>query len=184
MVLREKLYTVEEFWVIARQPENESRRLELDEGVIVEMASSKPKNTVIAGRIIYYLNGHVIPRNLGYVTVPDGGFKLASGKARQPDAAFISKTRLPGLPDEFTLAPDLAVEVVSENEDVFKKAHEYLRAGTRIVWAVYPDEQTVYVLRLDEDGGLHSQPFPIDATLDGGEVLPDFSLPVRYIFSI
>jgi Uma2 family endonuclease len=184
MTLREQLYTVEEFWKIARLPENEGRRLELDEGVIVEMASSSPKNTVIAGRIIYYLNGHVIPNNLGYVMVPDGGFKLASGKARQPDAAFVSKTRLPQLPREFNIAPDLAVEVVSENEDVFKKAHEYLRAGTQLVWAVYPDEQTVYVLRLDEDGRLHSQPFPIDATLDGGEVLPGFMLPVRDIFSI
>ncbi len=34
MVIRDKPYTAEEFWEIARLPENEGRRLELDEGVI------------------------------------------------------------------------------------------------------------------------------------------------------
>lgn len=182
MVIRDKLYTAEEFWVIARLPENEGRRLELDEGVIVEMAASSPKNTVIAGRVIHYLNAFVIPRDLGYVTTPDGGFKLAPKKVRQPDAAFISKTRAPELPDEFEIAPDLAVEVVSPNEDIFKKAGEYLRAGTRMVWALYADEQTVYVFHLDEDGKLSAQPMGMDETLDGEDVLPGFKLAVKDIF--
>jgi Uma2 family endonuclease len=182
MVLQEKLYSAEEFWEFARQPENESRRLELEEGVIVEMASSSPTNTVIAGRVIYFLNAHVIPNNLGYVTVPDGGFRLAAKRVRQPDAAFISRSRLPELPKEFQIAPDLAVEVVSPNEDVLKKVNEYLRAGTRMVWAIYADEKSVYVFTLDEDGSLRGQPHGVDDTLDGGDVLPGFALPVREIF--
>lgn len=182
MVVQEKLYTAEEFWEFARQPENELRRLELDEGIIVEMASSPPTNTVIAGRVIYFLNAHVIPHDLGYVTVPDGGFKLAPRKTRQPDAAFISKARMPKLPHEFNIAPDLAVEVVSPNEDVLKKVNEYLRAGTRFVWAIYADEWTLYVFRLDEDGHLHGQPFGIGDIVDGGDVLPGFTLAVKDIF--
>lgn len=80
MVLGKKLYTVEEFWEIAHLPENEERRLELEDGVIVEMAVSSPINTVTAGRILHYLNAFVIPRDLGYVTGADGGFKLASSR--------------------------------------------------------------------------------------------------------
>ena len=182
MVLREKLYSVEEFRQIARRSENENRRLELDDGVIIEMAASKPINTVTAARMIYFLNTFVIPRNLGYVTAPDGGFKVAARTTRQPDAGYISKARMPALPADFEIAPDLAVEVVSENEDIFKKAHEYLRAGTQQVWAMYPEEKMVYVLTLDQDGGLHSAPFDIDDTLDGGSVLPGFTLAVRDIF--
>jgi Uma2 family endonuclease len=182
MAVREKLNTAEEFWEIARLPENEGRRLELEDGVIVDMGSSSPINTVIAGRIGYFLNAWVIPRDLGYVTGPDGGFKLASRSARQPDVAFISKERLPHLPKEFTIAPDLAVEVVSPNEDVFKKANEYLRAGSRMVWGVYADEKMVYVFRLDENGDVRSTPYGIDAALDGGDALPSFTLPVREIF--
>ncbi len=184
MVAREheQLYTAEAFWELARLPENQGKRLELDEGELVEMAASKPINTIIAGRIIYYLNAFVIPQDLGYVTVPDGGYKLAPKTVRQPDAAFISKARAPKIPHEFQTAPDLAVEIVSPHEDVWKKANEYLRAGTQMVWAVYPDDQMVYVFRLNSDGSLRGQPFDIHAALDGGEVLPGFTLAVKEIF--
>ncbi len=182
MILEEKLYTAEEFWEVAQLPENEGRRLELEDGVIVEMASSKPINTVIAGRVIHFLNAFVIPKNLGYVTVPDGGFELSPKTVCQPDAAFVSKKLLPKLPSNFKLAPDLAVEIVSKNEDVLKKTNEYFRAGTQIVWAIYADEKAVYVFQLDDDSNLRGKTFGIDDILDGGDVLPGFSLPVRDIF--
>ncbi len=183
MVVQEKLYTAEEFWEIASQPENDGRRLELDEGVIVEMAPSSQENTVIAARLIYFLSAHILAKGLGYVTAPDGGFKLGASKARQPDAAFLSKARHAELGDSvFPVAPDLAVEVVSPNEDVFKKVNEYLRAGTHLVWVVYPDEMTVYVCRLDDEGNLRSHPVGVEGILDGGDVLPGFTLPVRDIF--
>lgn len=183
MALREKLYTADEFFEIARLPENEEKRLELEDGVIVDMGSSSRLNTIVAMRIAHFLNAHVIPNDLGYVTGPDGGFKLTTGRVRRPDVGFISKEHnieLKGV--EFDFAPDLAVEVVSPDEDVFRKANEYLRSGGKIVWAAYTDEQTVYVMRLDSDGSLHSIPYTISDTLDGGDVLPDFRLPVRDIF--
>jgi Uma2 family endonuclease len=183
MVLeREKLYTAEEFWDIAQLPENQDKRLELEDGVIVEMGSSSPANTVTAARIVYFLNGFVIPRDLGYVTGADGGFKVGPKRVRQPDVGFISKARAPKLPKRFDLAPDLAVEVVSPDEDVFKKAKEYIRAGTRIVWAVYADEKVIDVITPTEDGEFHVQELAISDTLDGGAVLPGFSLPVLDIF--
>jgi Uma2 family endonuclease len=182
MLLGERLYTAEEFFEIAGLPENDEKRLELDDGEIVEMAPSSPKNTVLAMRIGYFLNAYVIPRNLGYVTGADGGFKLSEKQVRQPDVAFISKARVPKLPKRFEIAPDLAIELVSPDEDIFKKAREYLHAGTRLVWAVYADEKTVYVFQLDDDGSLRSKPFDLNATLDGGDVLPGFSIPVKDIF--
>ena len=182
MLLLEKLYTFEEFWDIAQLPENEDKRLELEDGVIVEMPSSSPTNTVTAMRIGHFLNAFVIPRDLGWVTGADGGFKLGTRQSRQPDVGFISKVRVPELPKRFLLAPDLAIEIVSPNEDIYKKALEYLRAGTRIVWAVYSEDKTVHVMRLDEDGGIKSLPFGIEATVDGGDVLPGFTLAVRDIF--
>ncbi len=181
---QQKLYTAEEFREIARLPENEGRRLELEEGEIVEMPASKPISTILAMRIGHFLNAFVIPRDLGYVTGADGGFKLGPGTVRQPDAAFVSKGRAPQIPAEFDFAPDLAVEIVSGREDVWKKANEYRRAGTRRVWAVYPDDQKVYVFRLNDDGSLNGQLFTLDAALDGEDMLPGFVLPVRDIFSV
>lgn len=182
MVTREKLYTFEEFWEVACLPENENRRLELEDGVIVEMGASSPINTVTAMRIGHFMNAFVIPRNLGYATGADGGFKLAPKRSRLPDVGFISRAKLPQLPKRFDMPPDLAVELVSEDEDIFKKALEYLTAGTKLVWAVYALEKVVHVMRLDEDGGLRSFPYGIDSILDGEDVLPGFILSVRDIF--
>lgn len=184
MFIQEKLYTAEEFWDIARLPENAEKRLELDDGNIIEMPPSKPINTIIAGRIVMFFNTFVLPRGLGYVTLPDGGFKLATGRVRQPDVAFISKKRQPEVPAEFEIAPDIAVEIVSPQEDILKKAMEYLKSGTRFVWAVYPDEQMVYVITLQANDELRVQPYNMHSVLDGGDVLPGFKLPVKDIFDI
>jgi Uma2 family endonuclease len=181
-IIAEKRYTAEEFWEFAELPENEHKRLELDDGEIIEMPESRPINTITAGRIIHFLNAYVIPRDTGYVTVPDGGYKLAPSKVRQPDVGFISKARVSKIPARFEIAPDFAVEVVSENEDVLKKVNEYLNAGTQLVWAVYPNEKEVYVFKRGDVKRLDGRIYYVGDTLDGGEVLPDFKLPVKDIF--
>jgi Uma2 family endonuclease len=181
--LPEKLYTVDEFWAFMQLPENEGRRLELDEGVIVDMGSSSKRNTITAARIIYLLSAHVLPNNLGVITAPDSGFKLGKRTWRQPDVAYVSAARLDTLDGTyFTQAPDLAVEVASEGEDTFKKAQEYLSAGTRMVWIFYVLERSINVVTLKADGEYRVVQLTDEDTLDGGEVLPGFSLPVREIF--
>jgi Uma2 family endonuclease len=179
MVTREKLYTAQEFWKITRLPENELRRLELEDGVIVDMPSSSPLNTIISGRIATFMNNYVMQENLGYVTVPDGGFKLTEDHVRQPDVAFISKQRQPKIPKHFEIAPDIAVEVVSTNEDVLKKVDEYLEAGTKLVWVIYPHEKTAHVFRKKEP---RWQKLGVNETLSGEDALVGFELPVKDIF--
>jgi len=186
MAVKERLYTAKEFWEIARLPENENKRLALIDGEIVEMASSSQKNTVIAGRIVYFLNAVVILRDVGYVTGADGGFTLDEHNARQPDVGFISKARHPELGGvEFPVAPDLAVEVISPSEsskEVLRKVTRYIEAGTRLVWTVYPEDKTIYVWKASPEGGLNTQPLKGDDLLDGGDVLPGFSIKVSEIF--
>jgi Uma2 family endonuclease len=91
----------------------------------------------------------------------------------------------------YTAEEFFAYAVMPENSDrrlelvdgvIFRKACEYLQAGVRMVWAVYPDEHMVYVMTLEEQGGILSLPFGMGDTLDGGDVLPDFQLAVRDIF--
>jgi Uma2 family endonuclease len=176
------LLTAEEFWMLADQPEYAEKRLELDDGELEEMAGSKPLNTITAVRIATFMNLHVIQHDLGYVAGADSEFKLAPRIVRQPDVAFIAKHRLPQLPRRFELAPDLAVEIVSENEDVLKKVYEYLRTGGEMVWAVYPEERQVHVFTMTKDGILQGRTFGIEDVLDGGTVLPNFKLAVKDIF--
>jgi Uma2 family endonuclease len=179
----EKRYTVDEFWMVITAPEYDGRRMELDDGVIVEMGASSKLNTVIAGRVIHFLNSHVIPENLGVVTSPDAGFRLGTRTYRQPDAAFLSGQSALDLEGTyFTTAPDLAVEVVSDDEDVFKKAKEYIHAGTRIVWVIYPREQVVNVFTPASGGEYRVQEFTMSDILTGGDVLPGFALAIRDLF--
>jgi Uma2 family endonuclease len=186
MTVQEKLYTANEFWEIAQSPENENKRLELVGGVIDEMPPSSPLNTIIAGRFIYYFNAHVMANDLGYVTTPDGGFALGPNDVRQPDAAFISKARVTKLPEKFfPVAPDLAVEVISPSETsrkVLDKVYAYLRAGTRLVWAVYPEDKLIDVYRLAEDQSVNVRPRRMGDILDGEDVLPGFKLAVQDVF--
>jgi Uma2 family endonuclease len=182
MSVRERLYTVEEFWEIARLPENEERRLELEDGVIIDVGSSTKKNTITGMRVGSFLNNFVIPRNLGYVTGADGGF-VVGNRVRRPDTAFIAAVHAQSLNGvEFDVAPDLAVEVASPDEDVLKKAREYILAGTQLVWVVYVEERIVYVFRPPLSKTSQYNILDENDTLDGGDVLPGFTLSVRDIF--
>jgi Uma2 family endonuclease len=104
------------------------------------------------------------------------GFRLPSGNIRSPDVSFVAAGRLSGerVPSDFvTLAPDLAVEVVSPGDrprHVLDKVGEYLQAGVRLVWVIDPqNERAVAHRSLSEvlDLGLADE-------LEGADVLPGF----------
>ena len=68
-------------------------------------------------------------------------------RSRKPDLAFASfdvwpeDRPLPYRGNPVDVVPELMVEVVGPSdkaEDVFDKVFEYLRAGARLVWVVYP----------------------------------------------
>ncbi|PJF29909.1 MAG: hypothetical protein CUN52_05955 [Phototrophicales bacterium] len=179
------LMTVDEFLQWVNLPENADKRWELIEGVPVEMPPSSKINTTVAGIIAYYLNHLVLPNKLGYVSVPDGGYRVGRN-ILQPDVGFISKSRAGGLKGvSYDTAPDIAVEVVSPSEaekNIFLKAHRYLLNGTQIVWVVYPEDKMVYVCTLEANNSMNVLPMDETMTLTGGDVLPNFTLAVAKIF--
>lgn len=59
-----------------------------------------------------------------------------------------------------------------------EKADYYLANGVRLVWLVYPEKHLVVVHTPDTEDILTE-----NDTLDGGDVLPGFKLPVRDIFT-
>jgi Uma2 family endonuclease len=185
VVVKQKLYTNEEFLAFAQLPENAEKRLELIDGVVYEMPPSSRKNTVTAVRVSAFIFRFVDENKLGYVTGADGGFDLRPGTVRQPDVAFIAKERVSSLEGvTFSGAPDLVVEVISPSEssrDVLDKVRLYLETGAHIVWAMYPEVQIVDAYRLNENGSLIVDTFGIDDVLDGGSVLPGFKLAVKDI---
>jgi Uma2 family endonuclease len=101
-----------------------------------------------------------------------------------PDVGYISRARMPETPRrEVLVAPDLAVEVKSPTDSKRKmriKAEDYLAYGTKLVWLVFRDEQLVEVYSPDQEDVII---VGIDGVVDGGDVLPGFTLPVARIFA-
>ncbi|MCS7072215.1 MAG: Uma2 family endonuclease [Anaerolinea sp.] len=158
------------------------RILELIDGELVEkMPSFTPSR--IAARISFFLMQYLMERDLGYVTGADGGYVLNEGNVFIPDVGFITRARLPEAPArEAPVPPDLAVEVKSPTDtirELRRKAEQYLAAGTRLVWLVFPDDRRVEVYDGDADVITLSD----GDTLTGGALLPGFTLSVRDIFA-
>jgi Uma2 family endonuclease len=63
-------------------------------------------------------------------------------------------------------------------DQINTKVLRYLEAGTRLIWVVYPSSRTVTVFKSANDSAI----IDISGVLDGGDVLPGFTLPVRDIF--
>jgi Uma2 family endonuclease len=182
MAVEKLTYTVAQFQEFESLPENADRILELIDGEIVEkMPSFTPSR--IAAQIIFLLKLYLSQNPIGYVTGEAGGYVMSEGNVFNPDVGYISKERLPEAPErEAPVPPDLAVEVKSPSDlkrAMRRKAEKYLASGTRLVWLVFPDEQLVEVYVADKD----VQTVGIDGVLEGGDVLPGFTLKVSDIFA-
>jgi Uma2 family endonuclease len=161
----------------------DGRLCELVDGVLVEKVMGYEESE-IACLIVHFLLSFVRPRKLGSVTGEAGTLRLMPGLVRIPDVAFVSRQRLgprrplKPIPD---LVPDLAIEVLSKGntrKEMERKLADYFGTGVRLVWLVDPKTRTVKVhTAADRHVVLQS-----DQTLDGGDVLPGFELPLREIF--
>ncbi|HKM51930.1 MAG TPA: Uma2 family endonuclease, partial [Isosphaeraceae bacterium] len=152
----------------------EGRSCELIDGILVEkdMATFESRVAFILG---VYLELFIEGKHLGVILPGDGMLRLFPKQVRIPDVSFVSRKRMPGqeLPKEkiWSLAPDLAVEVLSEGnteEEMDRKLKEYFQAGTKLVWYVDPQDRTVRVYTSPRKFRLLKE----HDTLDGGKVLP------------
>ncbi len=165
--------------------DRENRLFELVDGTLVEKVMGFEESRFAAfliGSLIAYLKTN----NVGTVVGADGMMRLFPGLVRIPDAAFISWERFPKgkrkrgqIP---AVSPDLIVEVLSKGNtraEMVRKLEEYFRAGVRLVWYVDPKERTVRVhTALDQSALLRE-----DQMLEGGDVLPGFTLSIREWFT-
>ena len=170
---------------VERTRREEGVLCELIDGVLVEKAVSD-ETTTLAAEIITFLNVFVRPRRLGWIQAPDGFTRLFGTQLRAPDVSFVRRDQRPGgklLKRGYAeVAPALVVEVFSPGNtmrEMEQKRHEFFAAGTELFWIVYPDRQEVEISTDPETHRILAQ----DDTLDGGTVLPGFSVKVGEIFA-
>ncbi len=163
----------------------QGRICELVDGVLVEKAMGLPES-FLAMWLGSLLNQFLAKHKLGFLAGADGTLRLWPGLVRIPDVSFISWNQLPNrkvpkkaIPD---LYPDLAVEVLSRKNtkaEIDRKLQEYFRSGTRLAWVVDPRKRNVRVYTTPDQFDLLNE----DQSLDGGDVLPGLSLPLREVFA-
>jgi Uma2 family endonuclease len=79
---------------------------------------------------------------------------------------------------------DLAIEIISPSQsrrEMREKADYYLRNGSKLVWIIYPDTRTVEACTWTGES-LAITTLNDQAILTGGDLLPDFTLPISEIF--
>ncbi len=166
--------------------DREDRLYELIDGTLLEKTVGMYESylAMLLGKL---LGTYVTENELGIVLGADGMMRLAPGLIRIPDVSFISWQRLPGrkVPHDAIadLASDLTVEVISRSntpKEMDRKLDDYFTAGVRLVWYVYhTPRREVHVFTAADSGVVLDE----SQTLDGGEPLPGFSLPLESLFA-
>ena len=160
---------------------------ELVRGQVRVMTPASAAHGVVAGTIFAALNAFVESEHLGVCFPDNTGFLLPGlgDTVRSPDVAFVRAERLPeqGIgPGWMNVAPDLVVEVLSPTEtasELEEKLRDYRAAGTRLAWIVDPTARIVSVRPTTAPESWLSEA----ETLDGGDVIPGFSLSVARVFA-
>ena len=179
--VRSKPMTAEEFWRLPGSGKNRS----LVRGEVIETMPPGGLHGVLALEVSVRLHQWARNGPGGFVGV-ESGFVLARkpDTVRGPDVFYVGPDKAPdaGAPEAFwAVAPDLAVEVVSPSEkadDVREKVRDYLAAGTRLVWVVYPRTREVVVHTPD---GL-SRAYGEGDRLETFDALPGFTCAVAELF--
>lgn len=182
-LVRERKLTAEEFYDLYA---GSDQRVELVDGEVVEMPPSGPEHGALDSDLHFPLKRFVKERGLGKLFI-NTGFILnpARDLVRGPDQAFVSQEKLEKTPPPsrgfWKVVPDLVIEIVSPDDraqDLADKVADYLEAGVRITWVVYPRRQQVYVHRPGE----RVEVLGPEGTLEGGDVLPGFQLPLAELW--
>jgi Uma2 family endonuclease len=159
--------TIDDF---ERLPDELALNHELVDGELVDVSG----NTLIHNRLrdafISLLRNYVKKNGLGEI-VSEQEFDFG-GNAHGPDVSFYGPDKLKLCEEARRVqrfVPDLAIEIVSENDTfkkLVKKADRYRKCGTKEAWIIDPDSRTAFLYSdalktiLDENGVFQSSFIP------------------------
>lgn len=168
--------------------------LTMPDGDLYELIDGVPKekemgarSSAIAIDLSTMLVNFVKLHRLGRVFGADAGYACFPARPktyRKPDASFVAQGRLPDgkIPEgNLTIAPDLAVEVISPRnsyEEVEEKIALYRSAGVKLIWVIRPLTGTAMIHRLDGS----ADEVAANGSLSGEDVIPGFVCKIAELF--
>ena len=157
---------------------------ELVDGTLVEKPMSRPE-AFVAAELVRILGLFVVEHDLGFCTGADDLIELMPKRVRGPDVSFVAWAKRPNKTIDTDAiskcVPDLVVEVLSPNntrDEMALKRKDYFFAGIRLVWEIDPRKRTAEAYTAPDEKTV----IPANGTLDGGEVVPGFRLPLAKLF--
>ena len=179
-----RLMTAAEFQELAKVP---GRRYELIRGVLKEKAvGTGLAHSINLSFAHFALFPHTAGADNGLLCIGEPCYRVGRNPDTVlcPDMAWIAPGRIPpgttGYPE---LTPDLCIEVASPSNaradrQLVDKAQLWLDFGAREVWVLNPEDTTV----TRYGPGRPPAILGADDILDGGELLPGFSIAVWQLF--
>ena len=175
-----KLITADELLLMP----DDGYRYELVRGELTEkMPPPGDGHGDVSGRFVIALGRYSEDNDYGVIR-DNAGFQLESDPdtVRAPDVAWISPGRIEGFsPGYRFIVPDLAVEIKSPTDTprmVEERAQMWLDFGSREVWYGDPEQTTLTRYRPGQPPEILGE----DDVLDGGDLLPGFSIEVWRLF--
>jgi Uma2 family endonuclease len=124
------------------------------EGVVIVMPPTDPENSERVVETVAQLRNWAREHGPGHVMGPDGGFFLANGARRSPDAAWFDAARWKAAQTPGTrfpmFAPEFVIEVRSPSQRIRplrEKMEEYIANGVQLGWLIDPMDRTVTIYR-------------------------------------
>lgn len=157
---------------------------ELLDGVCIDRMSGF-YGAIVATELLFRLMDYRRTHNLGIViSGAKCPIRLQPGLVRLGSVFFISWDQMPGhkIPDDpiSDMVPELVGEMLSPwttRVEMHRKRREFFAAGTKLFWLLDLEKETIEVFTPQHHRRLQS-----GDTLDAGDLLPGFRVPVAEVF--
>ena len=169
--------TIEEF---ERLPDALAHNHELVDGELVDVSGNTGGHNMLRDSLVELLLPYVRDRRLGKI-ISEQDFDF-DGNVHGPDVSLIGPSKLPlleGTRRVQQFVPDLAIEIVSENDNAKKllgKAARYRKCGTKEVWVLEPDTRQAILQSEDRNA------FLTDDDMFESKLLPGFSIRLGELY--
>jgi Uma2 family endonuclease len=178
MTVRDDMPKFDDFVAFVQHPENEGRLFEFINGEIIEVSPGRTLISEYRDIIAFAVRLFCRENNIPCHTSGEAGAYRIGDNTVVPDFAYKPTRMSDQYPDP--VPPLWVVEVISPTDkapEIRNKRNIYIDAGI-LLWELYDDTRSIDVY----EPGKPKRTLGINDVLDGGNVLPDFRLPVREIF--
>lgn len=168
-------------------PEQLDPPLELIDGVPKEKPPMGLFANILATFLSTAINNFAAPKKLG-MAINETTHKVDERNSRRPDVSYVEFAKLPAWeilledPPLLECAPNVAIEIISPTNTIAEmdtRIENFFTSGVQLVWVVHRQSRQVYVYASTKNCKI----LEIDDVLDGGKVLPGFTLPLAELFN-